>query len=139
MAFTLRGLLVPAHVAPDGRRLAHGLAFISAPDEIPDPESGLETLDWAARTAADVAPQERAALIEVECWGACNYGAAGFDRGSLAFGPLRTRDDGDDRSGYDVSGDRRDTAVNQALRWLGVTAEPGHDEFASVGLETLGR
>ncbi len=61
--------------------------------------------------------------------------AVGWHRQQIAFGPVFTAtasEAGDQHLAVESPGEM---AINAGLRWLGVMAAPGRDEFATIGLD----
>ena len=64
------------------------------------------------------------------------HDAVGWRDEAVAFGPLFTktpRESADEQ--YVATRSGRDMAINAGLRWLGVTATQGTDEYATLGLD----
>lgn len=104
--------------------------------------SGFETMavdeEAAAERAVALSADRRVVHVQAEFWAGDGLQAAtGWERGQIAFGPRRTQTQGEDEPGYETVSDMRDMAINEALRWLGVAAEPGKDEFDTLGLLDL--
>ena len=71
-----------------------------------------------ARTVQDVCKAGSFVYVEAEFFGGAGHqSAVGFTDGATVFGPLAARD-----------------AINQALRFLGVTPTGKQDEFDTAGL-----
>lgn len=71
-----------------------------------------------ARCVQDVCPAGTYAYVEAEFFGGAGHqSAVAFQDGAVAFGPVAARD-----------------AINQALRFLGVSPAGKQDEFDTVGL-----
>jgi hypothetical protein len=74
----------------------------------------------AAAAAAALSTEARVVFVEAEFFGGVGTQASvGWEHGEVAFGPRLT----------DGAG-----AINDALRWLGVSAAGAHDEFDALGL-----
>lgn len=87
---------------------------------------------------ASLSLEEKAAYIHLEFHGGTGFHAAmGWERGSPAWGPAFTTNEGDDPPYRYLPArhQRADWAVNQALRWLGVVAAGEMDEFEAAGLD----
>jgi hypothetical protein len=68
--------------------------------------------------AAKLSTAGRVVYVEAEFFGGVGEQAsAGWENGEMVFGPVTASD-----------------AINQALRWLGVSAAPPDDEFDALGL-----
>lgn len=92
----------------------------------------------AAAAAAAFSTVGRLAYIEAEFFGGTGTQAAlGWDGGRIAFGPRLTQTPGEGREHYEDVEAGADLAINEALRWLGVSAEGTHDEFDTLGLGRL--
>jgi hypothetical protein len=80
--------------------------------------------------------QIRVAYIEGETFGGQGtQSAAVWDRGELHLGPLFTCDvEADVEDGFIWTPDPRESAVNVALRELGVDRGTAVDEYAALGL-----
>jgi hypothetical protein len=80
--------------------------------------------------------QARVAYIEGETFGGQGtQSAAVWDQGELLLGPLFTCDVEDDvEDGFVWTSDPRQSAINLALRELGVDRGTAVDEFAALGL-----
>ncbi|GGV28976.1 hypothetical protein GCM10010277_11490 [Streptomyces longisporoflavus] len=80
-----------------------------------------------ARTLADWSTAGPVAYVEAEYFGGVGeQQAAVWDRGALVLGPLHEPED----QPFPPEG----SAISQALRWLGVVAGDGEDEFTAAGL-----
>ena len=134
MAFFLAGLIL--RTDEKGSPLAQGFSFIRMPVE---PFAGVEHLtDNAANAAAALSVDRRVVYVDAEFFGGeGTQSAVGWERGQIAFGPRLTATPGEDAEGYEVVPPEGDMAINEALRWLGVQASPGQDEFDTLGLYHL--
>jgi len=96
-------------------------AFIGRPDSLvldgmPDAKVKELTGDLSILPLADPLPTQLG-YVEAEYFGAGTQASCLFENGNLVKGPLLSQD-----------------AINEALRFLGVSAMQGSDEFATVGL-----
>jgi hypothetical protein len=88
-----------------------------------DPEADPSWPFWGlsragAQLVRKTCPTGAMAYVEAEFYGGAGHqSSVGWRDGEIAHGPIMARD-----------------AINQALRFLGVTASNGHDEFDTVGL-----
>jgi hypothetical protein len=135
VAFVLKGVLTKAEGDSgdlDPTELEGGVSFVPAPSEDISFEDGRE---WAAQLGRSLG-QDRFAYVEIEFFGGVgSQTAVGWEDGNEAFGPLRTQTPGEDRDGGGFSTvPKADMAVNAVLRWLGIQADSGRDEFDTVGL-----
>jgi hypothetical protein len=80
--------------------------------------------------------QVRIAYVEGETFGGeGTQSAAVWDQGELLLGPLFTCDVEDDvEDGFVWTSDSRQSAINVALRALGVDRGAAADEYAALGL-----
>ncbi len=101
--------------------------------------AGFDRLTEAAATAGSArSAAGRIVYLEAEFFGGTGSQAAvGWEAGRIAFGPRLTQTPGEGRDGYEDVPDGADLAIDEALRWLGVSAEGGQDEFDALGLEAL--
>jgi hypothetical protein len=111
----LNGELGLLPLVPDLVKALHPLAEAAGTER-------LEALEYvkpgALWLAARLSATGRVAYVEAEFFGGVGEQvSAGWENGALVFGPLNASD-----------------AINQALRWLGVTADAEMDEFDTVGL-----
>jgi hypothetical protein len=84
--------------------------------------------------AVELSASGRVGYMNLEFHGGSGFHEAlGWEHGHVAWGPEFTANEPEvDRFRQVGTGD--DWAINGLLRWVGVTAEAGHDEFATAGL-----
>ena len=138
MAFLCSGVLLPASDVPKGLEavpLDANLAFIHSPAQDAGSEGGLDHVQWAEGIARSVRDGVRLVYVEAEFFGGTgNQAAIGWDGGTPAFGPLRTQMPQEDREGFEVVANQDLMAINEALRWMGITRTEVRDEFDVVGV-----
>jgi hypothetical protein len=94
--------------------------------------------DVGVATAAAFSAVARVAYLETEFFaGMGTQAALGWEDGRVAFGPRLTQTAGEGREGFRDVEAGADLAVNEVLRWLGVSAEGPQDEFDTLGLGRL--
>jgi hypothetical protein len=97
----------------------------------------LELTPSLAAYAAKLSSDGPVAYIHSETFGGSGFQAAVVWRaGDVVFGPCFTATDeaSAENSSYEVVGDMRAMAINEALRFLGVVSREG-DEFGAIGLD----
>jgi hypothetical protein len=97
---------------------------------------GWNVPDELAELVREISHEIRVAYIEGETFGGeGTQSAAVWHRGELLLGPLFTCDVEDDaEDGFEWTPDPRQSAINLALRTLGVSNETAVDEYAALGL-----
>ncbi len=144
MGFLLAGLILRA---PDGPRpvavasavpLAQGFELLRVEGD--RGMAGFDRLTEEAVAAAEtLSATRRVVHVEAEFFGGeGSQGAIGWEDGRVAFGPRLTQTPLEDRGDeYEVIAEGGDLAIDEALRWLGVVADEGKDEFATLRLDDL--
>lgn len=97
----------------------------------------LELTEKLAEEAAEASSAGPVLYLHMEFHGgAGTHDAMGWHKGAAAFGPLFTRTPREAAAEqYVAVQSGRDMAINAGLRWLGVKAAEGKDEYATLGLD----
>lgn len=92
--------------------------------------------EWLAEEAAKASLAGPVLYLHMEFHGGeGTHDALGWRDGVTAFGPRFTRTPREAAGEQYVAVQSRDMAINAGLRWLGVLAADGRDEYATVGLD----
>jgi hypothetical protein len=133
MAYTIQAFIGrPDSLVLDGmpdaqvKELTDDLSILPLADPLPSQlgignlpltDDHLEAVDAISRIGAQLSKLGRVVYVEAEYFGSGTQASCLFENGNLVKGPLLSQG-----------------AINEALRFLGVTAMQGADEFATVGL-----
>jgi hypothetical protein len=123
--------------------LSHGLFLLPLPVDALAADYTVASLGFndlsaeLAQWAEDASAEARIAYLENQTFaGEGMAGACIWAGKTLVWGPRFTSDVEMDRANsYEWTPDHRDSAVNVALRELGVDASGYHDEYAALGLD----